>query len=239
MSFATFGNFLLPTINLNKGAKKISWDFYPLPAIEDAVNVFSPDFQGYGLTTVLLAYLTQIWSVLCAQDSGRPADIGGITRSGLAFYPGPDNAPLSQVLLSITSPIPPATDMIFGNPPVYHFGQCGFASVDITTATVDLYGADFTIASGIGGQVFHKAEWINSINNAYFPQGDPNGFWWNLKPFVTADLTLYGGPIGFGSGCVRENPAFNQMFNPFAGAWDPQINIAARASLDGRGDPVQ
>jgi hypothetical protein len=179
---------------------------------------------GAGLETVVLAYLTQIWSKLYVPV--QPDDIDfrfGVEGDGeVSVVEAPHGDTCSGALVQIVS-VPEDASVYFGDPNVIYAGLCGFTYEQNASFNEQIGETRFIFSLGTGPVRFGRTEWINHPNSIFFPPAPgASGFWYRLKPGFVANLTIYGQQNGFGCRWFTTlNGPLHYRFNPLAGGWNP------------------
>lgn len=199
------------------GSGIIQWDDYDLPGFEDAGEQLGIPANA-GLTTVILAYLTQNWIKLHEPLVGERRSFpisgsGWITTADAEFWPQIIGAEINIAVW------PDESDITYGDPNVFYFGMCGTgAASDPVSAVAPILGVfRFTAREVVPG--FKRIQWINHENHFLDIDrfgGITNTIWWALKPGVRGFLTLYLESVAqrLRSLTITADP-FNQVFNPW------------------------
>lgn len=196
----------------------IRWENYDLPAIEDEVNFTTLNFIGFGLTTVLLAYLTQIWVELNKPEAGFQA-ILPIRGSGYCTLQslGLRNK-IIGVRMNIVPPPPDDSDLIYGQLPIYYLGMAGYGGVRTQGTAINTGLGLLQIGITNDEPYFAAPIFINHLTQT-FPlpkgEGEHSLFWWHLKEglrgFITVTEEYTDEPIQ----CTYQSGGdVTQRFNP-------------------------
>lgn len=191
--------------------------------------------ENYGLTTVVLAYLTQIWARMYLPLDGEIFSIP-ITGSGFIdtirfpFSPWIIGADIEIVV------VPDNIDMIFGELPIYYLGMAGFGSSFNQSVQIPLFGEVFDLGINTGIQNFDPPIFLNHLSNNLGIRDNTttkNLVWWHLKPGVRGFLTVttqFMGPHTYTT--IENADPFVQAFNPL------EVNPWQDGQVDGGLNPV-
>lgn len=238
----TSNGFTLPVFNApGIGGSQLSIVDTGLPSIEDGFNPFFPlSLEGWGFSTVLLAYLTENWLRLHNPPQGFSIPIvcegSGEVDMAARF---PEQSKINFVRLSIRTPLKYDGDLLFGKVPIYYLGMCGFGISNTQQLPFQQLGAKFfslfasqEVASSKG-----KACWINHLDGVFYPEHPTQDtFWWHLKEGIFADASIVLHGLGVGCTATTGEIGNYQHFNPLAGGWRTIDGI--QGMFDGAGQPI-
>lgn len=213
-------------------ADNVTWETTCVPSIES-----DPFTDGIGCTVAIFGYLADIWARTChplLRTVDEPLDIEG---SGEYQNPSSVYRSLAIVRMFLQLPPPVASDLIFGNVPIYYLGMCGWGNAPRFGLG---YSAGPTFIQGsvsFGESSKAPPKFINHQDNYFIaPSVGYNTFWWHLKPGVRG--TIYPQVTDYGYGATGNVPEIAQTWMPSYGGWCPSPPSPFGQVFDGCGKPA-